>query len=76
VLFYRWNPVGVEHHVLALAEYRSFVPAVLAAVNTGVLAKIVSVLIDIETNEMGGSVADSSVITEIAELLSRAQGSD
>jgi len=69
VLFYRWDPVGVEHHVMARAEYRSYVPSVLAAVNTGDLANIVSVLIDIETNQMGGSVADSSVVTKIAELL-------
>jgi len=69
VLFYKWDPVGVEHHVVARAEYRSYVPSVLAAVNTGDIAKITSVLIDIQTNQMGGSVTDSRLITKIAELL-------
>jgi len=54
---------------MARAEYRSYVPSVLSAVNTGDSAAIVSVLIDIQTKQMGDSVTDSSVITKIAELL-------
>lgn len=69
VLFYKWDPVGINHHIMARAEYRSYVPSVLAAVNTGAHNAIVSLLIDIQTNKMGCSVADSSVITKIAELL-------
>ena len=69
MLFYKWDPVGIQHHVVARAEYRSYVPVVLAIVNTGDLTTIASALIDIDTKQMGGSVVDTSVITNIAELL-------
>jgi len=69
VLFYLWDPVGVKDHVVARAEYRSYVPSVLAAVNTGEHHAIASLLIDIQTKQMGISLKAFDVNNRIATLL-------
>jgi len=66
VLFYLWDPVGVKDHVVARAEYRSYVPAVLAAVNTGEHHAIASLLIDIQTKQMGISLNGHKLFEELA----------
>ncbi len=68
VLFYKWDPIGINHLVTARAEYRSYVSSVLKALNSGESVKLVKRLEDLEKNSMGLS-AEGSNAKEIAELL-------
>ena len=68
VLFYKWDPIGINHYVTTRAEYRSYVSTILQAVNSGDLVKLVGRLEELEKNSMGLEVEESNA-KEIAELL-------
>jgi hypothetical protein len=68
VLFYKWDPIGINHYVTARAEYRSYVSTILQVVNSGDMVKLVERLEDLEKNSMGLEVEESNA-KEIAELL-------
>ena len=68
VLFYKWDPIGVNHYVIARAEYRSYVSRILKELESGNLHKLVAMLEDIQVNSMGLN-SERSNVKEIAELL-------
>jgi hypothetical protein len=68
VLFYKWDPIGINHYVTARAEYRSYVSTILQVVNSGDMVKLVERLEDLEKKSMGLEVEESNA-KEIAELL-------
>ena len=68
VLFYKWDPIGINHYVTARAEYRSYVTRILQEVKAGDINRIVAQLKDIQVNSMGLGGEDDNA-KEIAELL-------
>ena len=68
VLFYKWDPIGINHYVTARAEYRSYVSSILRSLDNGDIIQLIEHLKDIELNSMGLEVGESNA-KEIAELL-------
>ncbi len=68
VLFYKWDPIGINHYVTARAEYRSYVNRILQEVKAGDINRIVAQLKDIQVNGMGLGGEEGNA-KEIAELL-------
>ncbi|CAE6909298.1 hypothetical protein ACOMICROBIO_LKFPLAJE_01950 [Vibrio sp. B1FIG11] len=48
VLFYFWDSIGINSYVSARAEYRSYVPKVLVALESGGLDKVINLLMHLE----------------------------
>lgn len=68
VLYYKWDPIGINHYVSARAEYRSYVPSILQSLKLGDSVKLIEKMQDIERNSMGLEGEESNA-KEIAELL-------
>lgn len=67
VLFYIWDPIGVNSYVSARAEYRSYIPQVLIELEVGDIHKLNDLLLKIEIG-MGLEPKESKV-QEVVELL-------
>ena len=68
VLFYFWDPIGVKDKVQSRAEYRSYVPTVLAKINCGNSAVLGKHLEEINRGNIGIE-AGAKHCLETAELL-------
>ncbi|GGX39950.1 hypothetical protein [Saccharospirillum salsuginis] len=68
VLFYKWDPVGVNHYVSARAEYRSYVPAVLEKLKAGDREGVFGLLKGIQVESMGEEF-DSTLASSVVDLL-------
>ena len=68
VLFYKWDPIGINQYPTARAEYRSYVPVILAKLMLEYLGDIEAMLQEIGVNSMGLS-PNPQAATEIAKLL-------
>ena len=68
VLFYFWDPIGVNHHVHARAEYRSYVSSVLARMEKGSGGDLASFLDSLVTSNMGFS-PEKGLSMKAAKLL-------
>lgn len=68
VLFYKWDPIGVNHYISARAEYRSYVPAVLEKLKACDRKGVLGVLKDIQVESMGEEF-DSTSASNIVDLL-------
>ena len=68
VLYYKWDPIGINHYVTARAEYRSYVSSILQTLMDGDLVQLTEQLQYIERNNMGLVVEESNA-KKIAELL-------
>jgi len=53
VLFYKWDPIGVNHYPTARAEYRSYVSVILSTLQSGDSKALYLILSDIQTSNMG-----------------------
>lgn len=68
VLFYKWDPIEINHYPSARAEYRSYVPVVLAALVTGSRINIINALKSILVESMGEDF-DKDATGKVADLL-------
>lgn len=68
VLFYKWDPIGINHYVSARSEYRSYVNRILQELRNGDLKSLVAQLENIQINSMELGLEESNA-QEIAELL-------
>lgn len=68
VLFYKWDPIGVNEYVTARAEYRSYVSTVINALQSGDLEGVVETLRKIQEVNMGEQF-DLVLAKNIATLL-------
>ncbi len=68
VLFYKWDPMGINHYVTASAEYRSYISRILQELKIGDLNRIIAQLKDIQINSMRLNNEEGN-IKEIVELL-------
>ncbi|MBD5772217.1 hypothetical protein [Marinomonas colpomeniae] len=68
VLYYKWDPIGINHYVSARAEYRPYVSSILQILKLGDSVKLIEKMQDIERNSMGLEGEESNA-REISELL-------
>lgn len=68
VLFYFWDPIGVNHHIHARAEYRSYVSAVAAKLERSNEKELAKFLDSLVTSNMGFT-AEEGLSQKAAELL-------
>jgi hypothetical protein len=68
VLFYKWDPIGVNNFVSARAEYRTYVPAVLEKLKIGDREGLLRVLKGIQVESMGEEFY-STLAANIVDLL-------
>ncbi|MCG7497493.1 hypothetical protein MHO82_11505 [Vibrio sp. Of7-15] len=67
VLFYIWDPIGINSYVSARGEYRSYVPQVLEALENGGLDKLINLLISLEKHM--GLEPQECTIQKVSDLL-------
>ena len=68
VLFYAWDPIGVNDHVEARAEYRSYVSAVMKNMDKGSTTILTDFLDSLVTANMGFT-PEEGLSGRAAELL-------
>ena len=76
VLFYKWDPIGVSAYISARAEYRSYVPAVLDALNKGDRDGVLGVLQRIQVDAMGEAFNSTLAETTVDLLLAHKEAID
>ena len=67
VLFYRWDPIGINHYPQARAEYRSYVDAILEQLKNGTSRQLVDKLLEVQGYL--GLDHDQELAESIASLL-------
>lgn len=68
VLYYKWDPIGINFNVSARAEYRSYVSSILQTLKSGDVVRLTEQMQGFEKNSMGLEIEESNA-KEIAELL-------
>lgn len=68
VLFYKWDPIGVNSYVGARAEYRCYVPAVLEKLKRADREGLLGVLQRIQVQSMAEAF-DSTLAEATVDLL-------
>jgi hypothetical protein len=68
ILFYKWDPIGINHYPVARDEYRSYIPSILYGVLSGDQDLLVSLLQEIQVGYMGLK-ADPKLAQYVAKQL-------
>jgi len=68
VLFYFWDPIGINEHIEARAEYRSYIPQILDRLGRITEVELAELLDSIVTSNMGFS-PNKNISMKAARLL-------
>ena len=68
VLFYRWDPIGVNHYPSARAEYRTYVSTILEKLEVGDKQSLIDLLHKIQTSSIGME-PNTELANSVATLL-------
>ncbi|WP_318448853.1 hypothetical protein [Photobacterium leiognathi] len=67
VLFYHWDPIGINQYVNTRAEYRSYVPQILSMLEQGEMSEVIKLLSDLERSM--SLEPNESTVRKIVDLL-------
>tara|TARA_R110002072_G_scaffold266301_1_gene425152 strand:+ start:5080 stop:5358 length:279 start_codon:yes stop_codon:yes gene_type:complete len=73
VLFYNWDPIGINHYPAVRDEYQSYVPSILYGLRSGDQDLLISLLQEIQVGYMGLK-ADPELAQNVAMLLYEHKG--